>query len=125
MTQLTIFDLLNVDEPEPEYTDGTRMILDIFRDQESKYIDRAALRELVQVRSGRYVPDRTMRKMIETARQEGVVICNGQDGAGYFLPTTKEELKRQFDQNESRALSIMRQQKFIRREMQKWTSAER
>ena len=121
MTQLTIFDYLDTKEPEPEFSEETQILRDIFRQSHSKYIDRAALRELVQSWTGRYIPDRTMRKMIENARQEGLVICNGQDGSGYFLPTSREELKRQYNQNESRAMSIMRQQKYIRRELAKWT----
>lgn len=123
MQQMTIFDYLGVKEEEPEFSEETKMLLEIFKQRtgKNKYIDRAALRELVQSWTGRYITDRTMRKMIETARQEGLVICNGQDGNGYFLPTTREELIRQYDQNESRAKSILRQQRFIRREMAKWT----
>lgn len=123
MQQMTIFDYLGVKEEEPEFSEETKMLLEIFKQRtgKNKYIDRAALRELVQSWTGRYIPDRTMRKMIETARQEGLVICNVQDGNGYFLPTTREELIRQYDQNESRAKSILRQQRFIRREMAKWT----
>ena len=123
MKQMTIFDYLDVKEEEPKFSADTKMLLEIFRQRTGKdrYIDRAALRGLVQSWTGRYIPDRTMRKMIETARNEGMVICNGQDGQGYFLPTTKEELKRQYDQNENRAKSILRQQRFIRREMAKWT----
>ena len=73
MKQMTIFDYLDVKEEEPKFSADTKMLLEIFRQRTGKdrYIDRAALRELVQSWTGRYIPDRTMRKMIETARNEG------------------------------------------------------
>ena len=46
-----------------------------------------------------------------------MVICNAQDGEGYFLPRTKEDLERQYRQNQNRALAILRQQKHIRRRL--------
>lgn len=61
--------------------------------------------------------DRTMREWIEQARAEGMVIANDQNGMGYYRPDTKEELERLHKQNQSRALSILRQQKHIRRRM--------
>ena len=61
--------------------------------------------------------DRKARKIIETARQEGLVIANMQDGKGYFLPTDYNDLKRLYRQNQSRALSILAQQKYIKRKM--------
>ena len=50
MKQMTIFDYLDVKEEEPEFSEETKMILEIFRQRKGKdkYIDRAALRELVQ-----------------------------------------------------------------------------
>lgn len=59
--------------------------------------------------------DRILRKNIERARQEGVVIANDQDGGGYYFPETREELERQFKRNESRAMAILRQQKHLRK----------
>lgn len=58
--------------------------------------------------------DRMLRKNIERARQEGVAIANDQDGGGYYFPETREELERQYRQNENRAMAILRQQKHIR-----------
>lgn len=59
--------------------------------------------------------ERKLRKAIQKARQEGMVICNAQNGEGYFLPRTKEDLERQYKQNQNRALAILKQQKHIRR----------
>lgn len=59
--------------------------------------------------------DRKARKIIEAARDEGLIIANRQDGKGYFIPTTQEDLKALYKQNQSRALAILRQQKHIRR----------
>ena len=58
-----------------------------------------------------------LRKMIETARREGLVIANDQGGAGYYRPRTKAELEALYRQNEHRALAILDQQKHIRRQI--------
>lgn len=58
--------------------------------------------------------DRQLRRNIEQARQEGVVIANDQDGRGYYFPETREEKEALYRQNENRAMSILRQQKHIR-----------
>ena len=59
--------------------------------------------------------DRVLRQNIQKARQEGVDIANDQDGGGYYFPETRAEIERQFKHNESRAMAILRQQKFLRR----------
>ena len=58
--------------------------------------------------------DREMRKMIEQVRGEGMFILNAQDGAGYYRTTDLAELKRQYDQDTARALSILARRKPIR-----------
>lgn len=63
------------------------------------------------------VGDRKMRKSIEELRNEGYLICNLQDGKGYFLAETEEDLKAQMAINNSRAMSILVQQKHIRRKL--------
>lgn len=61
------------------------------------------------------LPDRTVRKLIQEARDRGEVILNAQDGAGYYMSNDVGELERQYRTNRNRALSILRQQKHIRR----------
>lgn len=63
------------------------------------------------------LPDRTVRKMIQDARDRGEIIINAQDGAGYYTSDDEGELKRQYNTNQRRALSILRQQKHIRRRL--------
>lgn len=58
-----------------------------------------------------------MRKIIENARCEGFVIANAQDGKGYYIPETVKELEILYRQNENRAKTILRQQKYIRQRM--------
>lgn len=62
-------------------------------------------------------PDRELRKNIEKARSEGMVIANDQNGKGYYRPDTQEELARCYKQSRSRTLAQLRQQKYIRRRM--------
>ena len=62
-------------------------------------------------------PDRELRRNIEKARVEGLVIANDQNGKGYYRPNKREEFARLHRQNKSRALAILKQQKHIGREM--------
>ena len=61
--------------------------------------------------------DRYVRKCVATARQEGFVIANNQDGDGYYIPQTIKALKDLEKQNNNRAMSILRQQKYIRQKI--------
>ncbi len=61
--------------------------------------------------------DRTVRQMIEELRNEGHLICNSQDGRGYFIAETDAEIARQYRQDCARAMSILRRIKPFRRAM--------
>lgn len=63
------------------------------------------------------LPDRTIRNMIATARKNGALIMNAQDGAGYYISDDIGELKRQHRRNHSRAMSILVQQTHISRKI--------
>lgn len=63
------------------------------------------------------LPDRTVRQMIEEARRRGELIMNAQDGAGYYISEDLGELKRQYRRNRSRAMSVLVQQKYLRRKI--------
>lgn len=70
------------------------------------------------------LPDRTVRHMIEDARRQGAFIMNAQDGAGYYISEDLGELKRQLKRNENRALSILAQQKHLRRKVEEIEAKE-
>ena len=59
--------------------------------------------------------DREMRRAINQARNEGHVIINDQSGRGYYRSEDPADVARQYRQNKRRALSILRQQKHLRR----------
>lgn len=61
------------------------------------------------------LPDRQIRRMIQSARNRGEIIINAQDGSGYYRSLDIGELKRQYKTNRSRALSILQQQKHLAR----------
>lgn len=63
------------------------------------------------------LPDRKVREMIETARKDGALILNAQDGAGYYISEDVGELKRQLHSNHSRAMSVLRQNTHLRRKI--------
>lgn len=65
------------------------------------------------------VCDRTMREWVETARSDGLPICNDQDGKGYYQPETPEEIERQYRQSRSRTLAQLKQQKYLRARMKR------
>ena len=58
--------------------------------------------------------DREMRKMIEQVRSEGMFVLAETDGRGYYRSTDLAELKRQYDQDTSRALKILARRRHIR-----------
>lgn len=53
--------------------------------------------------------DRRMRDHISFLRMNGIPICNTQDGSGYFIPATKEEVLAQMKQTRSRAMKELAQ----------------
>jgi len=61
--------------------------------------------------------DRAMREQIEKARKNGVVICCMQDGTGYYIADTVEDLVRQYKQDYARAMSLLVRLKPVRREL--------
>lgn len=63
------------------------------------------------------LPDRTIRRLIQEARDRGEIIINAQDGAGYYMSDDVGEMKRQLALNKSRALSVLRQQKYLLRKI--------
>lgn len=63
------------------------------------------------------LPDRQIRKLIQEARERGEIIINAQDGAGYYVSDDVGEMKRQLASNRSRAMSVLRQQKHLRRKI--------
>ena len=67
------------------------------------------------------LPDRTIRRLIQEARDRGEIIINDQSGAGYYRSEDVGELKRQLNTNKRRALSVLRQQKYL---LQKIREAE-
>ena len=77
--------------------------------------DNAVTREQLCTMTG--LPDRSVRRLIADARDNGVVILNAQDGAGYYISDDPKELQRQYNTNRRRAMSILRQQKYIRRKL--------
>ena len=114
MTQLSIFDLMGEAE-EPEYSETTKIIKAIFDTQHR--IQREALRLYLSAALKENISDRKMRALLEIAKNEGFVIGNNQDGRGYYIPETLKELELLYRQNENRALSILKQQKHIRKRM--------
>lgn len=61
------------------------------------------------------LPDRQVRKLIQEARCRGEIILNDSTGKGYFASDELEDLKRQYKTNQNRAMSVLVQQKYLRR----------
>lgn len=64
------------------------------------------------------VGDRTMREKISEARRAGLLIMNRQDGRGYYRSNNVSELKDQLTQTHNRALTLLAQEKFLRRRIE-------
>ena len=74
--------------------------------------DLAASRTWISSHTG--LNDRTARKVIEALRNSGVLICNDQDGMGYYIAETDEEILRQYRRDCARAMSILKRLKAFR-----------
>jgi DNA-binding transcriptional ArsR family regulator len=61
--------------------------------------------------------DRSLREQIERARRAGILIVNDQSGRGYYITDDIQEIAEQYRRNERRALSILSQQKHLRRRL--------
>ena len=59
--------------------------------------------------------DRQMRKMIENARNEGLIVLNAQDGSGYYQSADVAELAAQYRQDTARAMAILKRRKHLRK----------
>ena len=70
------------------------------------------------------LPDRRIRRLIQEARERGEIIINAQDGAGYYISDDVGEMKRQLALNRSRAMSVLRQQKYLRRKIREAESKD-
>lgn len=68
--------------------------------------------------------DRDIRKLIEAARDEGATIINDSDGKGYYLADDAAQIRRQIITNRNRAMSILRQQKGLKRRLRELEDAE-
>ena len=54
------------------------------------------------------VPDRKMRKMIELARNDGWMILNDGDGAGYYLAANLDQVEHKYKVERARALKTLK-----------------
>ena len=66
------------------------------------------------LRAATGLPDRKIR---EQARRRGAIIINAQDGAGYYQSEDIKDIAKQYRQNERRAISILAQQKHLRKRL--------
>lgn len=64
----------------------------------------AVTREQLSRESG--LSDRHVRELLETARCMGILICNDQDGKGYYVAETIEEVERQYWREKARMVSV-------------------
>ena len=70
------------------------------------------------------LPDRTIRQMIEEARKRGEIIINDGSGVGYYISDNLADLTKQYRMNQHRAMSILVQQKYLRRKIKEKQDGE-
>lgn len=58
--------------------------------------------------------DRVLRQEIEDLRNDGIFICNNQDGKGYYITDDVDEIAKQYRADTARALSILKRRKYMR-----------
>jgi hypothetical protein len=60
------------------------------------------------------MPDRKNRRIIEALQNKGVPIVNMQDGRGYFIAETLEEVTHYINQERARAMKIIKKANSMR-----------
>ena len=70
------------------------------------------------------INERLVRNLIEELRNEGHLICNLQDGNGYFLAENEEDIEQQYLQDYARAMSILKRMKPFRHALREAETAD-
>lgn len=93
---------------------------------------RAELKSMVLIQAGRDkrsartghwisqltgINERAVRELIEELRGDGHLICNDQDGQGYYLSDDLEDIRRQCARDRARALSVLKRLRPFRRKI--------
>lgn len=66
------------------------------------------------------VDERTIRQMIEDLTTNGCVVCNLQNGKGYFRPTTDDDFEAMIKLSASRAKSLLRKEYAIKKALERF-----
>lgn len=90
------------------YTKETERLAQMIPWGRARAISREALAAALQT------SDRQMRRMIEVARNEGLIVLNAQDGSGYYQSADVSELAAQYRQDTARAMAILKRRKHLR-----------
>ncbi|MBQ9662233.1 MAG: hypothetical protein IJV40_03660 [Oscillospiraceae bacterium] len=85
--------------------------------------DMANTRHWIAMHTG--LNDRVVRNRIEELRNEGHLICNTQNGRGYYIAEDIEDIKAQYKQDCARAMSILRRIKPFRHALRELEAEER
>ena len=64
--------------------------------------------------------DRALRKLIEIARNRGHMICNDQDGWGYYLGIERGEIERQYRREHARMVKIWNGMRPMYQKLKEW-----
>lgn len=94
-------------------TETTLKLMEILKTGKVNAVERGELASLLGM------TDRNMRECVAKARLEGVCIANDQDGVGYYIPTTTDELHRQIARVLSRVSAITKELPSLRKELEK------
>lgn len=66
------------------------------------------------------IGERNIRQMIEDLTVNGYVVCNLQNGKGYYKPETDEDFQAMLKLNASRAYSLLRKDYAIKKAFEKF-----
>lgn len=65
------------------------------------------------------LPDRSVRRAIESARRDGLAIISAEDGRGYYLSDDLDEIERQYRIDHARAMTLLCRLKAMRQTLRK------
>lgn len=94
-------------------TDDAKTVINLLGFGRKNALSRAALAALTDM------TDRKVRRAIESARRDGLIIISAEDGSGYYFSNDLDKIERQYRIDYARAKSLLYRLKTMRKMLRK------
>ena len=94
-------------------TDDAKTVINLLGFGRKNALSRATLAALTNM------TDRKVRRAIESARRDGLIIISAEDGSGYYFSNDLDEIERQYRIDHARAMALLYRLKTMRKILRK------